>query len=230
VATARSWLDEHPVFIDTETTGTGEYDQICEIAIVAPDGETIVDELVRPSRPIPQAATEVHGISDADVEDAPSMADLEPELEQVLPENPCCIYNADFDLRLLSQSATSGWLLDWPDDPSRVSCVMELAARWHGDWSDVHQSYTWISQEDAASELEIDVDELDDLHRARADAELCRRILHAIALRSPRQMQHNLRFLAFSGVSCVSRVQISAPARGCRKLHVSPGDSDNLPR
>jgi len=184
--TARSWLDEHPVFVDTETTGTGDYDEICEIAVVAPHGETIVDELVRPSRPIPQAATEVHGISDKDIEDAPTLADLEPELEEILLENPVAIYNADFDCRLLRQSASSGWLLDWPDDPSRVSCVMELMARWHGDWSDVHESYTWISQEDAACELGIDVDAIDDLHRARADAELCRRILHALAsFRSP---------------------------------------------
>ena len=184
--TARSWLDEHPVFVDTETTGTGDYDEICEIAVVAPHGETIVDELVRPSRPIPQAATEVHGISDKDIEDAPTLADLEPELEEILLENPVAIYNADFDCRLLRQSASSGWLLDWPDDPSRVSCVMELAARWHGDWNDYYRSYTWISQEDAACELGIDVDAIDDLHRARADAELCRRILHALAsFRSP---------------------------------------------
>lgn len=187
--TARSWLEQRPIYLDTETTGTGDYDQICEIAVIGPDGETIVDELVQPTRAIPQSATDVHGISDADVEDAPSMADLEPELEEVLLDNPCCIYNADFDCRLLRQSASSGWLLDWPDDPSRVSCVMELAARWHGDWSSSHQSYTWISQEDAAHELGIDISSIvgvstsadADLHRARADAELCRRILHALA-------------------------------------------------
>ena len=183
--TACLWLDEHPVFLDTETTGTGDHDEICEVAVIAPDGEVIIDELVKPTRPIPQSATDVHGISDADVEDAPSMADLEPELEEVLlMGTPCCIYNADFDTRLLRQSATSGPLLDWPIHPRRVHCVMELASRWHGDWSDHHQSYTWITQGDAAIELEIDVDAIDDLHRARADAELCRRILHALADRS----------------------------------------------
>jgi len=181
--TARSWIDERPVYLDTETTGTGEYDQICEVAVVGPDGETILDELVRPSRPIPESASDVHGISDADVEDAPSMADLEPELKEVLLENPICIYNANFDCRLLRQSATSDWLLDWPRDPERVHCVMELMARWHGDWSDHYQSYTWISQEDAVTKLKID-GFADDLHRARADAELCRRILHAITLYS----------------------------------------------
>jgi len=192
VATARSWLDEHPVFVDTETTGTDDYDEVCEIAVIAPNGEVMIDELVKPSRPVPQSATDVHGISDADVEDAPTMADLEPELKEILIGSPCAIYNADFDTRLLRQSSSSGWLLEWPHDPTRLHCVMELASRWHGDWSDVHESYTWISQEDAACELEIDVDELDDLHRARADAELCRRILHAIALRGPDQTQHNL--------------------------------------
>ena len=188
--TARSWLDQRPVFVDTETTGTDDHDEICEIAVIAPNGEVMIDELVRPGRPIPQAATEVHGISDADVEDAPSMADLEPELEEaLLMGTPCCIYNADFDSRLLRQSVTSGPLLDWPIHPGRLHCVMELASRWYGDWSDHHQSYTWISQEDAAHELGIDISSIvgvstsadSDLHRARADAELCRRILHAIA-------------------------------------------------
>jgi DNA polymerase-3 subunit epsilon len=180
--TARSWLDEHPVFLDTETTGTDDYAEVCEIAVIGPDGETIVDELVRPSRSIPVESTQVHGISDKDVEDAPTMRDLEPELEEILlMGTPCCIYNADFDCRILRQSATSGPLLDWPVHPSRVHCVMELASRWHGDWSDHHQSYTWITQKNAALELGIDVDAIDDLHRARADAELCRRILHALA-------------------------------------------------
>jgi len=188
--TARSWLDEHPVFLDTETTGTDDYAEVCEIAVIGPDGETIVDELVRPSRSIPVESTQVHGISDKDVEDAPTMRDLEPELEEILlMGTPCCIYNADFDCRILRQSATSGPLLDWPVHPSRVHCVMELASRWHGDWSDHHQSYTWISQEDAAHELGIDISSIvgvstsadSDLHRAQADAELCRRILHAIA-------------------------------------------------
>jgi DNA polymerase-3 subunit epsilon len=177
------WLDQRPIYLDTETTGTGDHDEICEIAAIGPDGETIVDELVRPSRPIPQSASDVHGISDEDVEDAPTMADLEPELKEVLLENPICIYNGDFDTRLLRQSAMSDWLLDWPHDPERVHCVMELMARWHGDWSDYYRSYTWISQEDAVDELEVD-GFADDLHRARADAEVCRRILHAISLYS----------------------------------------------
>jgi len=179
--TARSWLDEHPVFLDTEATGTDDYAEICEIAVIAPNGEVMIDEVVRPSRPIPLSATDVHGISDADVEDAPTMADLEPELKEILIGSPCAIYNADFDTRLLRQSSSSGWLLEWPHDPTRLHCVMELAARWHGDWSDHHQSYTWITQANAAIELGIDVDAIDDLHRARADAELCRRIVHEIA-------------------------------------------------
>jgi len=179
--TARSWLDEHPVFLDTEATGTDDYAEICEIAVIAPNGEVMIDELVRPSRPIPLSATDVHGISDADVEDAPTMRDLEPELEEILlMGTPCCIYNADFDTRLLRQSATSGPLLDWPVHPSRVHCVMELASRWYGDWSSSHQSYTWITQENAALALGLDVD-AEDLHGARADAELCRLILHEIA-------------------------------------------------
>src|SRR3990167_8249860 len=33
-ATARRWLSNHPLFLDTETTGFADTDQICEIAVL----------------------------------------------------------------------------------------------------------------------------------------------------------------------------------------------------
>ncbi|MFB6287159.1 MAG: 3'-5' exonuclease, partial [Candidatus Bipolaricaulia bacterium] len=51
--TARQWLDRAPLFLDTETTGIDERAEICEIAVVAADGTSLVDTLVRPTGPIP---------------------------------------------------------------------------------------------------------------------------------------------------------------------------------
>ena len=180
---ARCWLEEMPYFLDSETTGTGDYDEICEIAVLGPQGTHMLTELVQPSRPIPASATDVHGISDEDVSDAPSFEALEPELMELLQvDAPTVIYNADFDARLIRQSASHEWLLEWPPTSHDVRCAMRLMARWHGDWSWRHRSYSWISQERAAHELGLDLDSIEtDLHRARADAELCRRIVHEIA-------------------------------------------------
>ena len=66
---ALRWLAAQPVFLDTETTGLDNRAEICEIAVLDPEGCTLLDTLVKPRQPIPQAATDVHGISDTDAEE-----------------------------------------------------------------------------------------------------------------------------------------------------------------
>ena len=73
IARARVLLDRDPVVIDTETTGVGSQAEVCEIAIVGRTGETVVDTLVRPGRPIPSEATRIHGITNAAVADCPEL-------------------------------------------------------------------------------------------------------------------------------------------------------------
>lgn len=72
------------IVFDLETTGlaTGE-DRIVEIAYekILPSGEIVAAvHRVNPGRPIPPEATLVHGITDADVTEAPSFAKLSYEL------------------------------------------------------------------------------------------------------------------------------------------------------
>jgi DNA polymerase III epsilon subunit-like protein len=65
--------------IDTETTGLDPHeDRIVEIAAVLFEAGAIVERFstrVNPGRTIPAEATAVHGISDADVADAPTFAE-----------------------------------------------------------------------------------------------------------------------------------------------------------
>jgi len=56
---------------------------------------------------------------------------------------------------------------------------MELYAEFYGDWNDYHKSYRWQSQEKAARQLGLKIPA--DLHRAAADANLCRLIVEAMA-------------------------------------------------
>lgn len=80
-------LDRPLVIFDLETTGLsiGE-EKIIEIAYekILPSGEVIARvERINPGKPIPKEATQIHGIVDADVRDAPSFAKLSYDLFSV---------------------------------------------------------------------------------------------------------------------------------------------------
>lgn len=69
--------------LDLETTGLGEDDRICEIALVTLREGKVVDvfaSLVNPGRPIPPEAASVHGITDDKVIDAPTIEQLRIEV------------------------------------------------------------------------------------------------------------------------------------------------------
>ena len=178
--TASQWLDRDPLFLDTETTGLDDHAEICEIAVLDADGTSLVDTLVRPTGPIPDGARQVHGITDDDVRDAPTFAEIAPWLRDVLDGREVVIYNADYDTRLLTQSARARRLPPQPwGCPPTFRCAMRLYAEFRGDWNPSRGSYAWQKQHAAARALGLALP--DDLHRARADAELCRRIIQTMA-------------------------------------------------
>ncbi|WP_018627400.1 3'-5' exonuclease [Niabella aurantiaca] len=93
-------------FIDLETTGVNlGSDRIVEIAIVKilPDGtRNVKRKLINPEMPIPKANTEIHGITDEMVKDAPTFAQVAQELKQVLDGCDLAGYNSNrFDVPLL---------------------------------------------------------------------------------------------------------------------------------
>lgn len=190
---ARSWASEQarillskaPVIIDTETTGLGDDAEICEIAIIDHLGGVIVDSKVRPTSPIPEDATRVHGICDEDVVEMPTLADvLDREVRDKLEPWPIGIYNADYDLRLIRQSAAALGRFDILEWAVRITnyttCLMELYAVYAGNWSDYHQSYIWQSLSAAAQQCGIDWNGLT-AHSARGDALMTLAVLHHMA-------------------------------------------------
>ncbi len=99
-------LDRPLVVFDTETTGTNpRSDRIVEIAClkIHPDGrrEEFVKRL-NPRMPIPPSSTAIHGISDADVKDAPTFKEAAAELARFLEGCDLGGYNiTGFDLPIL---------------------------------------------------------------------------------------------------------------------------------
>jgi DNA polymerase-3 subunit epsilon len=176
IRTAREILALGPVYLDTETTGLGSNAQVVDIAIINYDGTELIKTLVRPTVPIPVEATSVHGITDEDVSTAPTFADISPNLNSY-SNRLIVIYNRDYDLRVCRQSAKAHGIEPWA--PPETVCAMELYAKFYGEWNDHHKFYRWQKQSDAARRLGIDIPA--DLHRAAADANLCRLIVEAMA-------------------------------------------------
>jgi DNA polymerase III subunit epsilon len=96
------------VFFDLETTGTDHAkDRIVELAFVKllPDGsrDSFVKR-VNPGMPIPPAVTAIHGISDADVKDAPQFKHIAHTLYEWIRGCDLGGYNSSkFDLPLLAE-------------------------------------------------------------------------------------------------------------------------------
>lgn len=175
-AIARDWLKAKPVYLDTETTGLGSTDEVVEIAVIDHDGTLLVDQRVRTTVPIPIGASAVHGICDEDVCDAPSFAEIVPALDKALRDRVLVIYNANYDLRILAQSAR---IHSCRNPATEAYCAMELYASYHGDWNPTHNNYRWQKLATAAQQMGISIEE--PLHRARTDAEITRRLVRAMS-------------------------------------------------
>ena len=94
------------IFFDLETTGVDtSHDRIVEISMIKimPDGEEIVKtRRLNPGMHIPEEATAVHGITDEDVKDCPSFAQVARSLAQFVQGCDFGGFNSNrFDLPVL---------------------------------------------------------------------------------------------------------------------------------
>lgn len=90
--------DPTAVIFDAETTGLHGTARIVDVAVITTmTGETLMDTLINPGEPIPPEATEIHGITDAMVADAPSFADIADELAAILAGRRVLIWNSEYD-------------------------------------------------------------------------------------------------------------------------------------
>lgn len=125
------WRDVPTVWIDTETTGTRPgVDKAVEIGICRIERGEVVGNarsLVSPGIPIPPEATEIHGITDADVADAPPIEDVfaSPEVRALLDGAQPGGYNCPFDRCFVPPFGD--WMWPWLDCLSLVRVVDRFA-------------------------------------------------------------------------------------------------------
>ncbi|WP_022980712.1 3'-5' exonuclease [Ideonella sp. B508-1] len=134
------------IYLDTETTGLSPLgDELLEVAAID-DGEVVFHSLVKPTRlkEWPEAEL-IHGISPSDVQNAPTLGDLLPELAQVLlSAEALVVYNAPFDLAFLPEGLRNSI------EPATL-CAMEAFALHVGQWDERREAFRWHSLAAASS-------------------------------------------------------------------------------
>lgn len=99
--------------IDFETTGAGSEDEIIQVGLVVLEDRIVVDRytsLVNPGISIPSSITELTGISDDMIADAPELSDVITELYPKIHDAVLVAHHAVFDLGFLQRAlAKSGY-------------------------------------------------------------------------------------------------------------------------
>lgn len=93
--------------VDVETTGgNAKTGKITEIAIVITDGESIIDEfesLVDPDQFIPSFITNLTGITNQMVEDAPDFSQIAEKVSELLSDKIFVAHNVNFDYSFIKK-------------------------------------------------------------------------------------------------------------------------------
>ena len=109
------------IYLDTETTGTGPKDRLCQIAFKTEDG-LVVNELFNPAMDISIDAMCVHHITNEMVKDkppfqgSPAWTQIKGLLES--DENAMIAHNARFDAGMLRKEGIT---------PKSIICTMKLS-------------------------------------------------------------------------------------------------------
>ncbi|MBM4357791.1 MAG: 3'-5' exonuclease [Deltaproteobacteria bacterium] len=176
-----AWVDYPIAFLDTETTGIdARVDRVIEVGLVVGRGGEVTERkswLVNPGIPIPQAASDVHGITDDQVADLPPFASIVPELLAALEGCLAAAYNAAFD---------RGFIFAELERAGVGFASRPPAVRDDVDWIDplVFAREIWKGKGESralgavAARLGI---ALERAHRATDDAEAALRVLYAIS-------------------------------------------------
>jgi DNA polymerase-3 subunit epsilon len=187
----RAILRREFVVFDTETTGLEAEDcRIVSIGICDHTGRVLLDTLINPGEPIPGEATQIHGITDEMVKDAPMFRDVWPAIYDALDSRVWVGYNIHFDQRFLwwecnraglrmPPAAQECWKpgesLRWEE----LHDVMQLYAEFFGAFSDYHGSFTWQKLVNACKHLGIEIGQA---HHALHDALATLAVLRGMAI------------------------------------------------
>ena len=174
------------IFFDLETTGVNaSKDRIVEISYIKlmPNGTEVEKTLrINPEMHIPEEATAVHGITDADVADKPRFKDIAKELARVFEGCDIAGFNSNrFDVPLLAEEFLRA---DVDVDFSRRRFVDVQTIFHKMEQRTLSAAYKFYCGKD-----------LDDAHSANADTRATYEVLKAQLAKYP-SLQHDIDFLS----------------------------------
>ena len=162
--------------IDLETTGVNiAVDKIIEIAVIKllPDGTTqLKRKIINPQIPIPDSSSDVHGITNEMVKDAPTFKQVANEIKQFIDNCDLGGYNSNrFDIPMLIEEFLRAGMDFFTDGRKLI---------------DVQKIFHLMEQRTLSAAYKFYCNKtLDNAHSAEADAVATLEILHAQVLRYP---------------------------------------------
>jgi len=175
---ARAWLRPGVFILDTETSGLSpSADNILSITVRDAFDNIWADWLIKPDKPINELgrAFEINGISNEMVKDAPTWADVWPEMHSWLRGNLVLCYNVAFDRSFIQGMAQRAKL---PYHGIQWACVMEWYAEWHGEWDYRRRAHRWCKRTTACWEQDV---KIEDAHTAGGDTKMTLDLIRTIA-------------------------------------------------
>ncbi|MDE5943977.1 MAG: 3'-5' exonuclease [Rikenella sp.] len=181
------------IFFDIESTGVDPgKDHIVEISLIKvhPNGdEEVKTRRINPGVPIPAASTAIHGITDEDVKDCPTFAQIGRSLAEFIQGADLAGYNSNkFDIPILVEEFM------------RAGIEIDL----HGKrFVDVQNIFHKMEQRTLAAAYKFYCgSEIENAHSAEADIRATYEVLKAQLDRYPDALENDVEFLAdFSRMS-----------------------------
>ena len=154
------------VYLDAETTGLHESDEIVELAIIDDDEKILINTLVKPIvHTYWPKAQRVHGISPMDVRNSPTQKQISDKIRDAVKDARVVIYNAPYDSQYLPELEVA----------KEIRCAMREFAEWNkSKWLNLTNATKIVGYEWGGS-----------AHRALEDTKALRAVWHFLQKKQP---------------------------------------------
>lgn len=144
---ASLYADPNVVVLDTETTSKEARGRVVEVAVLDTAGHELLHTRVNPGVPIAPEAAAVHGITPAQLADAPRFSEIADALTLAVAGRRVVCWNAPFDRRILAGEYAR---LLGTDEAGKIwaaraqwECAMRRHAAWAGRWCGERAAWKW---------------------------------------------------------------------------------------
>lgn len=168
--------DSRTIYLDTETTGVDEQSEVIELSILDYRGERLFSQRFKPSRPLTEDAIRIHGITNEMLANEKPFSSYWDEITHLMDNKVVIAYNADYDRRLLIQTAQRFGLTP-PPSYTRPDWHCAMIA-----FTIYQNSGKWYKLADASNRLGLGNF---NAHSAGGDTEATYEVVHALAEQDP---------------------------------------------